>query len=54
MNTFDLTDDVYDICDHGCNAAVTTCEDCEADAAEGYNAWRLEIFGPHVTDAKLV
>ena len=52
--TFYLTDDVYDICDHGCNAAVHQCEDCEADAAEGYKAWRLEVFGPHVTDAKLV
>ena len=32
-NTYFLTDDVWDICDHGVNAAVHTCGDCEADIA---------------------
>lgn len=51
--TFYLTDDVIDICDHGCNWDHY-CGDCEADLVEGYKAWRLEVYGPHVTDAKLV
>jgi len=31
--TYWLTDDVYDICDHGTNAATTTCWQCEEDVA---------------------
>jgi hypothetical protein len=52
--TFYLTDDVWDICDHGCNAAVTLCGECEADVAEGLEAYRRELRRTHVTDAKLV
>lgn len=35
-STYWLTDDEWDICDHGSNVAVTRCGDCEREV-EGDN-----------------
>ena len=32
-DTFHLTNDVYDICDHGTNVAIHTCGQCEDEVA---------------------
>lgn len=49
ISTYWLTDDEYDLCDHGVNAAVHTCADCEADVA-----WiRVVDGGVYYSDVKL-
>lgn len=48
-STYWATEDVYDPCDHGVNAAVDTCPDCEADIA-----WIRIVDGVvHYSDRKL-
>jgi hypothetical protein len=48
--TYWLTDDVYDPCDHGVNAAVDTCQQCEDDIAD----IRIVNGEIHITDVKRV
>ena len=48
--TYWLTNDVYDPCDHGVNAAVDTCQQCEDDIAD----IRIVNGEIHITDVNRV